>query len=190
MNRQRLAWLKKNYVHPARMAIAAGLALLVAEGLGLPEIYWAAIAALIVVQSDSNAYLAMSWLLLAGTALGVCMGALLTIYVGPDAIVLALGVFGMGLLSAAVRLDRRVNHFAAIAFIIVLFAGPADRAWPRGLHRFIEFSVGIVMALLLNAVWHEPPSGAARILDQNLSTTNQTTTTTPMKEIGQTNRNL
>jgi uncharacterized membrane protein YgaE (UPF0421/DUF939 family) len=155
MKIQQIAALKKNLVHPARMTIAAVLALLAARGLGLREAYWAPIAALTVVQSASNASMATSWLLLVGTALGVSAGALLATYIGPGLIVLALGVFGMGLLSATLRLDRRVNHFAAIALIIVLLAGTAGQAWDRALHRFIEFSVGIVMALLLSALWPE-----------------------------------
>ncbi|MGD0815904.1 MAG: FUSC family protein [Verrucomicrobiota bacterium] len=153
MKIQKLAPFKISFAHPARMAIAAAIALLAARVLGLREVYWAPVAALIVVQSDSNAMLATSWLLLVGTAVGVCAGALLATYIGPHVIVFALGVLGMGLLSATLRLDRRANHFAAIALIIVLLAGPANQAWLRALHRFIEFSIGIVMALLLSALW-------------------------------------
>jgi uncharacterized membrane protein YgaE (UPF0421/DUF939 family) len=167
MKIQLLASLKKNMVHPARMMIAAALALFAARGLGLPEVYWAPIAALNVVQSDSNAMLATSWLLLVGTALGVCVGALLATYIGPGVIVFALGLLGMGLLSAALRLDRRANHFASIALIIVVLSGPADHAWQRALHRFVEFSVGIVMALLLSALWPEQQTSQVNIQNQN-----------------------
>lgn len=140
------------------MAIAAGLALLAARLLGMREDYWAPIAALIVVQSNSNALLATSWLLLVGTALGVCAGALLATSIWLGVVVLALGIFGMGVLSAMARLDRRANHFAAIALIIVLLAGPANLAWHRAFYRFVEFSVGIIVALLLGALWPEPPA--------------------------------
>jgi uncharacterized membrane protein YgaE (UPF0421/DUF939 family) len=166
MNIQLLAWLKKSIVHPARMMIAAALALLAARGLGLSEFYWAPIAALIVVQSDSSALLATSWLLLAGTALGVSVGALLATYIGPGVTVFALSVLGLGLLSATLRLDRRANHFATIALVIVLLAGPANQAWHRALYRFIEFSVGIVMALLLGALWSEPSTSRVNIQNQ------------------------
>jgi uncharacterized membrane protein YgaE (UPF0421/DUF939 family) len=155
-----LASLKKSLAHPARMAIAAVLGFLAARALGLPEVYWAPIAALIVVQ-NSDAYLATSWLLLAGTALGVSVGALLATCIGPGVIILGLGIFAMGLLSATLRFDRRVNHFAAIAIIIVLLAGPADKAWLRAFHRFSEFSAGIIAALLLGAVWRQQPAGIA-----------------------------
>jgi uncharacterized membrane protein YgaE (UPF0421/DUF939 family) len=155
MKIRQLAWLKKSAVHPARMAIAAVLALIAARGLGLPEVYWAPIAALNVVQANSDAYLSMSWLLLVGTALGVCLGALLATHVGPGVIIFAISIFGLGLLSGTLRLKQRANHFAAIALIIVLLGGSADQAWHRAFHRFAEFSVGIVMALLLNALWPE-----------------------------------
>jgi uncharacterized membrane protein YgaE (UPF0421/DUF939 family) len=166
MKIQQLASLKQSLMHPARMSIAAVLAWLTAKGLGLPEVYWAPISALIVLQSDSNALPATSWLLLAGTALGVCMGALLATYIGQGVIMLALGIAGMGLLSATLRLNRRANHFAAVALIIVLLAGPADQAWHRALHRFAEFSTGIIMALLLNSLWHEPQASQVNIQNQ------------------------
>jgi hypothetical protein len=38
MKMQQLAWLKKSLVHPARMAIAAALALLVAQVLDLSDV--------------------------------------------------------------------------------------------------------------------------------------------------------
>jgi len=155
MKPPRLASLKQTLVHPARMTVAAAMALLVARVLGLPEVYWAPISALIVVQSDSNASVATSWFLLAVTALGAGAGALLATYIGPGLVVFALSVLGMGLLSATLRFDRRANHFAVIALIIVLLAGPADHAWYRAIHRFIEFSAGIVVALLLSALWPE-----------------------------------
>jgi uncharacterized membrane protein YgaE (UPF0421/DUF939 family) len=183
--------LKQNLVHPARMAIAAVLAFLVARILGLLEAYWAPIAALIVVQAASNALVATSWLLLAGTALGVCAGALLATSIGPGIVVFALGVLGLGLLAATLRLDRRANHFAAVAFVIVLLAGPANQAWHRALYRFLEFSVGIVVALLVSALWPEPETSRANIQNQkHLTETAEPTMKTTVQEIAQTKRSL
>lgn len=145
-------------VYPLRTTIAAVLALLLARMLGMPEVHWAAISALVVVQSDFGSSLLMSWHRLAGTALGVSVGALLAQYVGRSVFVLGIGVLGVGLLSAALRLERPANRFAAIALSIVLLIGRAEPAWIVALHRFIEVSAGIVAGLLLSAVWPEHPT--------------------------------
>ena len=78
--------LEKSLVHPAKVTVAAALALLTAKVVGLPEIYWAPIAALIVVQSAYNAMIVTSWLLLVGTAFGACAGALLATQIGPGVV--------------------------------------------------------------------------------------------------------
>jgi len=169
-----LASLKKNLVHPAKMTVAAVLALLVAKAVGLPEIYWAPIAALIVVQSAYNAMIVTSWLLLVGTAFGACAGALLATQIGPGLIALALGVFGIGLLSVILRLDQRVNHFAAIALLIVLLIGPANEAWVRALHRFGEFSTGIIVGLIISALWPEQQTSRAEATSKCTQSVKQT----------------
>jgi uncharacterized membrane protein YgaE (UPF0421/DUF939 family) len=174
MKTLQLTSLKKIFAHPARMAIAATLALLAARGLGLPQVYWAPIAALIVVQSEFNAMMATSWLLLVGTALGACAGALLANYVGTGVLVFAGGILCIGLLSAILRLDRRANHFAAIALLIVLLVGPVNEAWARALGRFIEFSTGITIGLLVSALWPEKQTGQAGAVVKSIQETKQT----------------
>jgi uncharacterized membrane protein YgaE (UPF0421/DUF939 family) len=155
MKTQRYASLKKSLVYPLRTTIAAVLALLAARMLGMPEVHWAVISALVVVQSDFGSSLLMSWHRLAGTALGAFVGALLAESVGRSVIVFGLGVLGVGLLSAALRLDRPANRFAAITFSIVLLIARAEPAWVVALHRFAEVSAGIVAGLLLSALWPE-----------------------------------
>ena len=110
---------------------------------------------LVVVQSDFGSSLAVSWHRLAGTALGAFVGALLAAHFGRSVIVLGLGVFGIGVLSAALRLERPANRFAAIAFSIVVLVARAESAWVVALHRFLEVSAGIVAGLLLGALWPE-----------------------------------
>src|SRR5580693_8193747 len=136
------ASLKQGLVYPLRTTIAAVLALLAARVLGMPEVYWAAISAVVVVQSDFGSSLLMSWYRLAGTALGACVGALLAATAGRSVVVFGIGVLGVGLLSAALRLARPANRFAAIAFTIVLLIARPEPAWVVALHRFIEVSAG------------------------------------------------
>jgi uncharacterized membrane protein YgaE (UPF0421/DUF939 family) len=142
-------------VYPARTTVAAMLALLAARALGLSEVWWAPISALVVVQSDFGSSLAISWHRLAGTALGAFVGAVLAVHFGRSVTVFGLGVFGIGLLSTALRLDRPANRFAAIALSIVLLVAHAGPAWVVALHRFVGVSAGIVAGLLLSALWPE-----------------------------------
>jgi hypothetical protein len=60
---------------------------------------------LIIMQSTLGAALAVSEQRFAGTALGAVMGALLTTYFGSNLIVFGLGVFVIGLVCAALRLE-------------------------------------------------------------------------------------
>lgn len=161
MNALQLPSLKKRLVYPAKTTIAAVLALIAAQGVGLPEAYWAPISALIVVQSDFGSSLAISWYRLAGTALGALVGALLAANFGRGVIVFGLGVFGIGLLSATLRLERPANRFAAIAFAIVLLIARPEPAWVVAFHRFLAVSLGIVVGLLLSALWPEKETSHA-----------------------------
>ena len=147
--------LKHRLVYPVRTTIAALLALLAAHLVGLQEVHWAAISAIIVVQSDFGASLLISWHRLAGTALGALVGAVLAEWTGRSAIVFGIGVLAVGVLSAVLRLDRPAIRFGAIAFTIVLLLGRSEPAWIVALHRFIEVSTGIVAGLVLSAVWPE-----------------------------------
>jgi uncharacterized membrane protein YgaE (UPF0421/DUF939 family) len=156
---QRFASLKQSLVYPARTTIAAVLALLAARALGLREVWWSPISALVIVQSDFGSSLAISWQRLAGTALGASTGAPLAAYFRPGVLVFGLGVLGVGLLSAALRLERPANRFAAIALSIVMLVAGAEPAWVLALHRFFEVSAGIVAGLLLSALWPEQQTG-------------------------------
>jgi len=93
--------------------------------------------------------------------LGAFTGGLLAAHFGPSVIDFGLVVFGIGLLSAALRLEPSANRFAVITLAIVLFAGPATDAWVRALHRFGEFSAGIIVGLLISALWPEQQTNHA-----------------------------
>jgi len=142
-------------MYPARTTLAAMLALCAARLLALPEVYWASISAVVVVQSDFGSSLAISWHRLVGTALGAFTGAFLAVQFGRSALVFGLGILGVGLVSVALRLGRPANRFAAIALCIVLLVARPQSAWVIALHRFLEVSVGIVAGLLLTALWPE-----------------------------------
>jgi uncharacterized membrane protein YgaE (UPF0421/DUF939 family) len=141
-------------IHSVRTTIAAVGSLLGARVLRLPEAYWAVITAMIVMQSTLGAALTISWQRLAGTALGATVAALLVVYVGPSVIAFAVGVLVLGLLCAALRLDRSGYRFASITLTIVMLIDTKS-AWLIAMDRFLEVSFGIGIGLVVTAAWPE-----------------------------------
>jgi uncharacterized membrane protein YccC len=153
--------IKQSLVHPARTTLAAVLALLAAQLLGLPEVYWAPVTTMVVMQSTLGAALKISGQRLAGTALGSAAGALLVAGFGSNVLVYGIGVFGLGLLCTSVGLDRTAYRFAGITLTVIMLVARSEPAWLAGLHRFIEVSVGIIVGLIVTAIWPEAGAGPA-----------------------------
>lgn len=143
------------FVNSARTAIAAVTSLLLARLLRLPEVYWAAITTLVIMQSTLGAALTVSGQRFAGTALGAALGALVATYFGVSFPAFAVAVFLAGLLCGPLRLDRSAYRFASITLAIVMLVARTNAPWVTSLHRFIEVSVGIVIGLALTALWPE-----------------------------------
>jgi uncharacterized membrane protein YccC len=73
------AWDKKNLpsiTHAIRTAIAATASVIIARLVQMPEVYWAAIATLVVMQSTLGATLTLSIERIVATAVGASAGAL------------------------------------------------------------------------------------------------------------------
>ncbi len=153
---------RRALVHSARTAVAAVLSLVVARVLGLPEAYWATITTLIIMQSTWGAALTVSEQRLAGTAVGAVMAALLTTYFGSNLIAFGLGVFALGLICAALRLED-AYRLASVTLAIVMLITRTKQAWIVAAHRFVEVAVGIAVGLALTAVWpgDEPTAAIA-----------------------------
>jgi uncharacterized membrane protein YgaE (UPF0421/DUF939 family) len=129
----------------------------------LPEAYWAPITTVVITQSSLGAALAVSWERFIGTLLGAVLGAIAASYFGPGALVFAACVFVLGLLCAALRVDRSAYRFAGVTLVIVLLLPRTEPAWRVAFHRFAEVSIGIGTALIFATVWPEkdetPPKG-------------------------------
>jgi uncharacterized membrane protein YccC len=159
MVREGFAWKDRPVlVHSVRTAVAAVASWSVARLFRLPEAYWAPITTLVIVQSSFGAALAVSWQRFVGTALGSLVGAIAATYFGPHVLALGVGVFILGLLCAATKVDRSAYRFGGIALAIVLLVPRTGSAWQIALHRFAEVSIGIAVALFLTLVWPERES--------------------------------
>jgi uncharacterized membrane protein YgaE (UPF0421/DUF939 family) len=137
--------------HAAKTGLAAALAFYLAQFLKLPESYWAAISAIIVMYSDVSRTMKASGQRLVGTAIGVSMGGAFAALSGQQlwafGVAVAITVFICGLLGFA-----DAARLAGVAVAIVMLASHPGRPWTAALHRFLEVSFGIVIAVLVSGL--------------------------------------
>ena len=158
-------WQKENLPsigHSIRTAIAATLSVVVARLVQMPEAYWAAIATLVVMQSSLGATLTLSIERVVATALGASVGAVEANYFGANLVAFTVAIILIGLLSYGFRLEKTAYRYASVTLTIIFLIPPSNPAWIVALHRFIEVSVGIIVALLVVAIWPERPAIPAK----------------------------
>jgi uncharacterized membrane protein YgaE (UPF0421/DUF939 family) len=134
-----------------RTTIAAVAAMLLARLLKLPEYYWAPISTIVVIQSTIPP-LTLGWQRFVGTALGAVIAASIATFFHPSAAIYAVGILSCGLLAYSLHVGG-AYRFAAIALSIVLLIPRAHGPWVTAWHRFLEVSLGIIVALLVTIVW-------------------------------------
>src|SRR5467141_575511 len=148
--------------HALRTAVAATLSVVIARLVGMPEAYWAAIATLVVMQSTLGATLTLSLERIVATAVGASVGALEANFFGANLITFALAIVLIGLLSIAFRLEKTAYRYASITLAIIVLIPRSAPAWTIALHRFLEVSVGIIVALAVVALWPEHQPSATK----------------------------
>ena len=145
-------------IHSARTTVATVLSLLLARSLKLPEFYWAPISTIVILLSTINP-LTLAWQRFAGTALGAAMAAVVASFFHPNWIVYAISIFVCGLLCSLLRVGG-AYRFAAITLTIILLITHSSPPWIVAVHRFVEVSLGIAVALLVAMVWRVPENRA------------------------------
>jgi uncharacterized membrane protein YccC len=152
------AWDEKNLpsiMHAIRTAVAATASVIIARLVQMPEAYWAAIATLVVMQSTLGATLTLSIERIVATAVGASVGALEANFFGASLVAFALAIVLLGLLSIAFRLEKTAYRYASITLAIIVLIPRTAAPWTIALHRFLEVSVGIIVALTVVALWPE-----------------------------------
>jgi uncharacterized membrane protein YccC len=166
MRRMKLwSWQKENLPsigHSIRTALAATAAVIVARLVQMPEAYWAAIATLVVMQSTLGATLTLSFERIVATAVGASVGAFESNFFGANLVAFTLAIVLIGLLSYGFRLERTAYRYASVTLTIIVLIPRTNPAWIVALHRFIEVSVGIIVALAVVAFWPERSPIAAK----------------------------
>ena len=144
-----------------RTALAAALAYWITGMLHLTSGYWAAISAIVVMQSEVGATVLASRDRLAGTAMGAVVGLLTALVWRHSLLVFALGVLVVMLLCTALRYKNagRLGGVTVAIIVLIPYPGPL---WKIALQRFLEVSFGIVISLLVAVVWNQVSNRISR----------------------------
>jgi uncharacterized membrane protein YgaE (UPF0421/DUF939 family) len=141
--------------HAFRTAIAATLSVLAARLLGTPEPYWSAIATIVVMQSPLRSTVPLGVQRIVASALGASLAAIESTFFGPNLIAFAVAIFVLGIVSLVLRLERVGFSYAGITLAIIVLIPRAATPWIAAADRFMEVSLGILVALAVVAVWRE-----------------------------------
>ena len=149
---------REAFLNALRTSVATVASLLLARSLRLPEFYWAPISTVVILLSTINP-MTLAWQRFAGTALGAALGALIATLVGsgwgPNWAVYGGGIFVCGVLCSVLRVGS-AYRFAAITMTIVLLIAHQRPPWIVAMHRFVEVSLGIAVALAVTKLWPAP----------------------------------
>ena len=74
-------------------------------------------------------------------------------------------LWAVGLLGAALRIDRSAYRYAGVTLAIVMIVPRSASPWLRAIHRFCEVSIGIAVSLTVSALWPERPEWTQRLVD-------------------------
>lgn len=135
-----------------RTALAAVLAYWITSILHLPGSYWAAISAIVVMQSEVGATVTASRDRLAGTAMGAVVGMLTSLIWHHSLFVFGLAILVVMMLCTALNFKNagRLGGVTVAIIVLIPYPGPL---WHIALQRFLEVSFGILISLGVAVAW-------------------------------------
>jgi uncharacterized membrane protein YccC len=148
-----------------KTALAASLCLWISEWVGLQQGYWAAITAIIVMQSSVGSTTQASRDRLFGTAVGAVLGWAASPW-GRYPLAFALTVLAGGLICALLR-RKNSARLAGLTICIVMVSQPGGSNWRIAADRFFEVALGIFVALGVSVL--VLPQRARRHLQRGLA---------------------
>jgi len=134
-------------VFSVKAAVAAVIAALVYEQLGLPGAPWvAAVSAVLVTQPSLHSSYRASFMRVVANLAGAFGGAALTMVINQPLAAMAIGVMVTGLVCYLLSQDDALRP-AFVAVILVTLVGRDDR-WETSVDRVLGVLTGCVCALL------------------------------------------
>jgi uncharacterized membrane protein YgaE (UPF0421/DUF939 family) len=133
-----------------RAALAAGVAVAIAELFRLQYPLYAMIGAVIVSDLSPSKTRELGLQRLAGSALGAAVGAAFSQFLAPAAWAIGVSVMVAMFLSHLLHLQAAAKLSGYVCAIVLL--GYSDNAWSYAFHRLIETVLGVGMAVLVSFV--------------------------------------
>jgi uncharacterized membrane protein YgaE (UPF0421/DUF939 family) len=133
-----------------RAAISAGLAVAIAELLGMHYPIYAMVGAVIVSDLSPTETRRLALRRLLGSMLGAVVGATFSYFLPPSAWAVGLSILVAMMLSALLHLQGAARIVGYVCAIIVL--GHSDDPWFYGMHRMLETVLGVMVAMLVSLV--------------------------------------
>ncbi|OLE35493.1 MAG: hypothetical protein AUG48_10465 [Actinobacteria bacterium 13_1_20CM_3_68_9] len=153
-----------------RGAVGLAVAVYIAQRTGLQHGFWVVLGTLSVLRSNA---LGTGWSIvsaLAGTAVGIVLGAVLVIGIGThEAVlwgVLPVAVFLAAYAPRAISFAAGQAGFTVVLFVLFNIIQPVG--WSVGLVRFEDVAIGFAISLLVGLLFW--PRGAAALLLDELAT--------------------
>ncbi len=134
-----------------KTAVTAVLSIYAANLLHLPQGYWGAMSAIVVMQSEVGATVSASRDRLIGTAIGAVAGALFGT-LGSNVLWLGLASTLTILICPVLGLEQSYLLACVTVAIIMLVWAPGP-PWSTAIHRFLEVELGIGRAFLAPWTW-------------------------------------
>lgn len=146
----------RHIVHAVKIGTAGVVSVFVARLLKLPQGYWAAFSAFVVMGTDVGETMAASRNRLIGTAIGAVLGAVFVALLGVQLVWFGIAVGATVLICESAGLGQSYR-LACVTVAIVMLINTAGSPWKIAVYRFAEVALGIVVALLISAL---PPKWA------------------------------
>jgi uncharacterized membrane protein YgaE (UPF0421/DUF939 family) len=135
-------------------AVAAVSCLYLSEWFKLPQGFWAVMSAIVVMQSDAKTTISASWMRVVGTLVGALVGGSFLALWGYHVWSFGTAVWLVVLICAFLRLIESYRIAAVTVAVVMLTAHGGASPWMTATYRFLEVSFGILVALLISALFN------------------------------------
>jgi uncharacterized membrane protein YccC len=136
-----------------RTTAAAIATLLIARACRLPEVVWAVVTTIVVMQSTLGGAWDVSRQRFIGTVLGGAAAMGLVLIFQPGIWPFLIGMLVLGVVCSWLGLQTSAYRFAGITLALIMLAKGNASIWVMALHRLLEVIIGIAVGMAVMSLW-------------------------------------